>query len=140
MRFASLLAAASLALAVSLGTAQAGPVSSGSFHDGPHAPDHRVKGSAEVVKADGGGYELRLSDDFVSDEGPDVVIVMSTAADAKDDATIVNSELLDLGPRKALTGAQNFALPADFDAAKWKSVVVWCKQFAVQFGTAPLAQ
>lgn len=139
MRLAFLTAAASLALALSLGTAQAGSVASGQFHDGPHAPDHRVKGSAEVVKADS-GYELRLSDDFVSDEGPDVVVVMSTAADAKDDATVVNSELLNLGPRKSLTGAQSFALPADFDAAKWKSVVIWCKQFNVQFGTAPLTQ
>ena len=140
MRFASLLATASLSFAFALGTAQVASAASGSFHDGPHAPDHRVKGTAEIVETASGGYELRLGADFVSDAGPDVVIALSTAPDAKDDATVVNSELLNLGPRKALTGAQSYPLPAGVDDEKWKSVVVWCKQYSVQFGVAPLKE
>ena len=140
MRFAFLIAAASLALAFPFGTAQAAVMASGQFHDGPHAPEDRAKGTVEIVKTDGGGYELRLSDDFASDKGPDLVMVMSTVADAKDDATVAKSELLNLGPLKSLTGAQSFALPADFDASKWKSVAVWCKKFNVLFGIATLAQ
>ena len=137
---ATLGAALMLSLAQAA-TAQAEElVSQGAFHNGPHAPQHVVKGSAAVYKTGDGKYQLRFSDDFFSDQGPDVVVVLSEAPDARDDKTVSSHEYLDIGPRTALTGAQSFDLPADFDPGKHKSVVIWCDQYDVQFGTAPLAE
>ena len=42
------------------------------------------------------------------------------------------------GTLKATDGAFNYAVPEGTDISQFKSVVVWCKQFAVLFGTAPL--
>ncbi len=113
-------------------------VKRGAFHNGPHAPAHVIKGAAEVVKLDNGRYEVRLSNDFFSDEGPDVVVLLSRAPDATDDRTILDNAMLQIGKRKALTGKQGYPLPASFKPEEWNSVVVWCKQFDVQFGAAPL--
>ena len=30
-------------------------------------------------------------------------------------------------------------VPADVDLAKYRAVTIWCRRFAVNFGTAPLA-
>ena len=133
-----------LAAAVFLALGQITPaqaeelVSKGAFHNGPHAPGHVVKGQASVYRTENGRYQLRLSKDFFSDRGPDVVVLLSDAADAHDDKTVTASRYIDIGRRKSLTGAQSFDLPASFDPDTHKSVVIWCDKFDVQFGTAPL--
>ena len=45
---------------------------------------------------------------------------------------------MDLGVIKGNIGDQNYALPASFDAAKYGSVSIWCKRFAVNFAAASL--
>lgn len=46
---------------------------------------------------------------------------------------------VELGPLKADTGNQNYDVPVGVDPAGAGSVVIWCKQFAVLFATAPLS-
>ena len=112
-------------------------VKQGRFYDGPHAPGHKVSGEARLVRTEDGGYELRLSG-FVSDEGPDVYIILSTAERPTKDAQVRSSTWVPLGKRLALTGDQSYPVPAGLAVDDFKSVGVWCKRFAVLFGAAAL--
>lgn len=114
-------------------------LASGPFYDGPYAPQHKVSGTANIVRLDDGGYELRLAD-FVSDFGPDVVIIVSTAEEPTTDKAIKSSEWVSLGARQSLTGDQTYALPDGVDPKKWHSVGVWCESYSVLFGAAALEQ
>ena len=114
-------------------------VSKGKFHGGPHAPADTASGGVSLVRLDGGRYELRLGDDFNSTKGPDIFIYLSAAEDPPDDASVAQSEFVDAGKLDSPKGGQNFLLPEGFKPGNFKSVAVWCKQFGVLFGAAPLA-
>ena len=124
--------------------AVAGPASAdeavraGRFHEGPHG-GHPIAGEAGIHALAGGGYELRLGADFRTVPGPDLVVFVSSAPDARDDATVTNSPGFSAGRLQAVEGAQSYPLPAGFEPASAGSVVIWCQRYRVQFGTAPLA-
>jgi hypothetical protein len=65
--------------------------------------------------------------------GPDLFVYLSP------DAQGFGPGALELGTLKATDGAFNYVLPAGTDPGTFHSVVVWCKQFAVQFAHAPLS-
>ena len=134
-----LLAAAVFVAAGATGlAAQAGEViRQGAFYDGPHAPGHKVSGQAQVVQNADGSYEVRLSD-FVSDDGPDVYIILSTAEKPTQDAHVKGSKWLPVGKRAALTGDQSYPVPASVNIDDYKSVGIWCKRYSVLFGAAAL--
>ena len=44
----------------------------------------------------------------------------------------------EVGPLKSARGDQNYPVSADIDPAEVAGVSVWCEQFSVEFGTAPL--
>lgn len=92
---------------------------------------HFSSGSARLIPDDGGGWTLRL-EDFAVRNGPDLFIYLSPKAKryAKD--------ALEVGRLKADRGAFNYRLPAGLDPSAYRSVVVWCKQFGVQFAHATL--
>jgi hypothetical protein len=48
------------------------------------------------------------------------------------------SDFLDLGRLKANNGNQNYDIPEGTDLSKYDTVLVWCKQFSVLFGSAEL--
>ncbi len=108
-------------------------IASGQFYDARHP----TSGRAVLVARDGGGYELRL-EDFVSDAGPDIFIYLSTAEEPHTDSAIKNALNANLGPRKALTGAQSYILPDGVSPGAFKSVAIWCRTFSVMFGAAAL--
>jgi hypothetical protein len=43
-----------------------------------------------------------------------------------------------LGTIKGNIGDQNYASGADLDLSKYRTVSIWCKSFAINFGAAPL--
>jgi hypothetical protein len=45
---------------------------------------------------------------------------------------------VELGPLKATDGTYNMDVPSGTDVSGLRSVVIWCKQFAVQFKVAAL--
>ncbi len=112
-------------------------VAQGQFYDGPHAPGHRVSGNAHITKAVDGTYWLKFTQ-FVSDEGPDVNIILSPAYAPKTDAAIKQAGYITVAARKALTGDQSYRLPKDFEPELYQSVGIWCEQFGVLFGAAQL--
>jgi hypothetical protein len=67
-----------------------------------------------------------------------VHVYLVAAADAKDNDTVTKAGFIDVGSLKGNIGDQNYDLPADIDLAKYRAVTIWCKRFAVNFGTAPL--
>jgi hypothetical protein len=98
---------------------------------------HPTKGVATIYQLGDGTRILRLSS-FSTSNGPDVHVYMVAADDAKDAATVKKAGFVDLGVIKGNIGDQNYALGSSLDLAKYRAVSIWCKRFAVNFGTAPL--
>ena len=70
---------------------------------------------------------------FIVRNGPDLYVYVSPDANGYADGVV------ELGKLKADKGNQNYDMPAGFDPVVAASVVIWCKQFSVQFAVAPLA-
>ena len=113
--------------------AQAAGVRQGAFM----GRDHPTSGTAMVLSMQDGSRLLRL-EDLKTDNGPDLRVYLSTAP-ATAAGSAFDDEFLDLGGLKGNIGSQNYAIAANVDVAKYRSVVVWCRRFAVAFGVAPLA-
>jgi hypothetical protein len=93
---------------------------------------HFGRGTAHLVQTAAGGYVVRL-EDFAVRNGPDLYVYLSPSADGYVDGAV------ELGRLKADTGNQNYDVPAGVDPETARSVVIWCRQFAVLFATAPLS-
>ena len=78
------------------------------------------------------GSRLLRIEDLDTSNGPDVKVVLSPDPDGYADGAI------SLGTLKGNKGSQNYAIPNDVDVATFRSVVIWCKRFVVDFGVAPL--
>jgi aquaporin Z len=98
---------------------------------------HPTTGSAAVYRLADGDLILRFTN-FRTSNGPDVHVYLVDAADAKDSATVEHTDFIDLGTIKGNIGDQNYTLGRDLDLSKYRTVSIWCKRFAVNFGAAPL--
>lgn len=87
-----------------------------------------VKGNAKVI-FDGTVYTLLL-DSFSVTAGPDLKVYLS-----KKDAPF---EFINLGPLKAGSGNQNYAIPAGVDFSVYKYALVHCQQYNHLFAIAAL--
>jgi hypothetical protein len=85
-------------------------------------------GQAAIVR-DGPAHRLELGDDFRTSQSAalDVRLCRETRCTAGD---------LDLGPVKAYSGAQHYALPDD--AADYRYAVIWCRAVSLPFGFGEL--
>ncbi len=90
---------------------------------------HDAQGFALVVPLEDGQNLLRL-EDFSSTNGPDLYVYLASDSSA--------SDYVSLGRLKANNGNQNYDIPAGFDLTKYDTVLIWCKQFSVLFGSAEL--
>lgn len=104
-------------------------VSSGTFQGADEF--HFGSGRASVVASADGSLRVRF-DDFSVRNGPDLFVYVSP--DPSGDI----AGAAELGSLKATDGAFEYILPAGTDPAAIKSVVIWCKQFAVRFAHAPV--
>lgn len=98
--------------------------------------NHRVTGSATVYELDDGTRTLRL-EPFESENGPDLVVYL-TAADHADDDAALGDDFVDLGGLEGNVGNQNYDVPADVDLDRYDTAVIWCRRFTVSFGAADL--
>jgi hypothetical protein len=108
-------------------------ISSGEFH--PVA--HPGKGDAIVYRLEDGSHVLRLENLNIFN-GPDLYVYAVAAKDAKDDETVEEANVLNLGSLKGNRGNQTYELPAAFNPEKYRSISIWCKRFSVNFATTPL--
>ena len=110
----------------SVAAAEAGAVEfSGAFQGvGPYT----ITGLAEVTTQDGQRI-LRLTDDFSTNNGPQLVIYLRAE----------NGDFVNLGNLQSLEGTQDYEIPADIDLDVFSEVQVWCEPFGINFGSANLA-
>ena len=98
---------------------------------------HPTEGTATVYRLGDGSRVLRFTN-FKTSNGPDVHIYMVAADDAKDHATGLHSDFIDLGVINGNVGEDNYSIGPDVDLSKYRTVSVWCKRFSVNFGAAPV--
>jgi hypothetical protein len=98
---------------------------------------HPTAGTATIYRFGNGDRILRFTS-FSTSNGPNVHVYLVAADDAKDSATVKSAASIDLGTIKGNIGDQNYALGIDLDLSKYRTVSIWCKKFAVNFGAAPL--
>jgi hypothetical protein len=92
---------------------------------------HFGSGAALLLETEPGEWIVRF-EDFSVRNGPDLFVYLSPDADGYVDGAI------EVGPLKATDGSFNTAVPAGTNVGEMRSVVIWCKQFAVQFAAAAL--
>jgi hypothetical protein len=88
----------------------------------------------------GGDLRLVLADDFATDDGPDLHVVLSpTGAEAasSENAT-AGGEARVITLLDTLSGAQQYDLPDDLDLRPFQSVLIHCVQYSHLYGAAPL--
>jgi len=90
---------------------------------------HFGRGTASIIEVEPGRFHLRL-DDFSVRNGPDLYVYLSTAADDYAD------DALELGTLKATDGSFGYDLPAGTDPSRYRSAIIWCKQFSHLFAVA----
>ena len=99
---------------------------------------HPTTGTATIYRLADGSRILRFTN-FGTSNGTDVHVYLVAAADARDTETVKRAAFVDLGTIKGNIGDQNYALGSDLDLSKYRTVSIWCKRFAVNFGAAPLS-
>ncbi|MGQ0638243.1 MAG: DM13 domain-containing protein [Nitrososphaerota archaeon] len=90
---------------------------------------HNAEGISKVISLEDGTSILRF-ENFKSTNGPDLYVYLATDDGATD---FINLERL-----KANNGNQNYNIPDGADLSKYDTVLIWCKQFSVLFGSAEL--
>lgn len=100
---------------------------------------HKGQGSARLFRLSDGQRILRL-EEFKVTNGPDLYVYLSGHAAPRNSGQLHDGGALEVGRLKGNIGNQNYALPADVDLSKFKSVVIYCKQFSVVFSTAELSR
>ncbi|MEO8469268.1 MAG: DM13 domain-containing protein [Chloroflexota bacterium] len=93
---------------------------------------HFGSGTATLLETAPGAWTVRF-DNFSVRNGPDLYVYVST-----DPAGYANGAV-EVGKLRATDGGFNMDLPAGVVPNGAASIVIWCKQFAVQFAAAPLA-
>src|SRR5262245_20839707 len=84
-----------------------------------HSVAHETMGDASIYRATDGKQCLRLTN-FRTSNGPDVVVYLVAADDARDDATVKGADPINLGSMKGNVGDQNYELPGNIDLAKYR--------------------
>jgi hypothetical protein len=51
---------------------------------------------------------------------------------------VEEADYVTLAPLESFDGAQRYEIPATINPSDFKSVGIWCRQFNVTFGYAPL--
>jgi hypothetical protein len=92
---------------------------------------HFGRGRATLTEAPDGAFTLRF-DDFSVRNGPDLYVYLSPDPAGYADGAV------ELGRLRATDGSFNTPIPPGVDVGKARSVVIWCREFAVVFAVAPL--
>jgi hypothetical protein len=92
---------------------------------------HFGEGQALLIESQPGQYLLRF-ENFSVRNGPDLFVYLSPSEDG------FHPEAVNLGELKGTDGAFNYAIPAGTDVSRFRSAIVWCRQFEVLFATAEL--
>ncbi|QFR38813.1 DM13 domain-containing protein [Candidatus Gracilibacteria bacterium 28_42_T64] len=101
------------------------------------ASGHNAEGGI-TVKDNGDTVIIELGEDFVSDKGPDLFLILTQnqLLTGADPVQLDTSKILKIDPLVSLSGRQMYEVSkADFEANNY-GVAIWCNQFNVVFGGA----
>jgi hypothetical protein len=98
---------------------------------------HKGEGQAVLTRLPDGRYSLRF-EGFRVTNGPDLYVYLSGHPAPRSSAQLHQIADLEVATLKGNVGDQAYELPAGFDPARFKSVVVYCKRFTTVFSTAEL--
>jgi Electron transfer DM13 len=98
---------------------------------------HTGSGTAKLLRQSNGSYTIRL-ENFTVENGPLLEVYLSGAVKPTNSASVSSRTNLNLGVLKSTNGSQNYAVPSNVDVSQYKSVVIWCTTFSVNFISAPL--
>jgi hypothetical protein len=94
---------------------------------------HFGSGTASIVEVEPGRFHLRLAG-FSVRNGPDLFVYLSPDRDDYTDDSV------ELGKLKATDGSFGYELPDGVDPSRFRSALVWCKQFSHLFAVAPFGE
>jgi hypothetical protein len=110
-------------------------VARGSFTDADSL--HKGEGQAVLSRLPDGRHVLRF-EAFRVTNGPDLYVYLSGHPAPRTSAQLHADGDLEVAVLKGNVGEQAYELPASFDPARLKSVVIYCKRFTTVFSTAEL--
>lgn len=93
-------------------------------------PPKTGSGSVSVTTDASGKTTVKLNDDFMVQEGPDLYVSFG------DDNTVDHDTLF--AELKSFTGSQEYTVPDSIDVGKYGQVIIYCKEFSVVFSAATL--
>jgi hypothetical protein len=96
---------------------------------------HQGSGTAQLVSV-AGRSELRF-EEFRVTNGPDLYVYLAVHPQPRTRAE-VDQGFVNLGRLKGNIGPQAYPIPAGADAARYRSVVIYCRAFHTVFSTATL--
>ena len=92
-------------------------------------------GTASVVTENGQTY-IVFDEAFDTARGPDVQVVLHTGSTVP--VSIDEADYVTLATLQSFEGEQRYLIPADIDVNDYQTVAIWCREFNVTFGYAPL--
>ncbi|MGF1460759.1 MAG: DM13 domain-containing protein [Leptolyngbyaceae cyanobacterium] len=104
--------------------------------------EHETTGRAELVSTNG-QQTLKFDGAFATSDGPDLVVVLHRSANVIGESTppaypLNEADYVVIAPLMAISGAQEYVVPAEIDLTEFESVAVWCQAFNATFGAATL--
>jgi hypothetical protein len=96
--------------------------------------EHPTTGMAQIVMKNGQKY-LKFDSNFKSDSGPDLFVILHRQSSPK---LYGAKDYMSLGRLQKVAGQQMYKIPNGVNVSKYKSVVIWCRQFNATFGYVPL--
>jgi hypothetical protein len=99
--------------------------------------EHQSSGRVRLIALADGSRILRF-EALQTSNGPDLHVYL-TSVPASSSWYGYDRDFIDLGSLKGNLGNQNYAVPRSVDLARYRTAVIWCKQFAVGFAVASLA-
>lgn len=100
--------------------------------------EHPTQGTARITTDNGKTY-LEFGEDFKTDNGPDLVVILHRASDIKSVSTppaysLREQDYVVLGPLEQVSGTQRYAIPETLQLTDYNSAAIWCRQFNATFG------
>lgn len=98
--------------------------------------DHPTSGTVDIITDANGDRILRLND-FSTDSGPALEVILYENA-VVPVSIEGKGDYISLGELERVQGTQDYIIPADVILSDYAAVGIWCEEFDVTFGYAPL--
>ena len=99
--------------------------------------ERKGRGSATLYRLPGGRLALRMAG-FATDSNTDLFVWLSEARRPRTTRAAFNARHREVALLKSTLGDQNYLLPRGIDAARVRSVVIWCAPVQIAYTAATL--